>query len=91
MAGYVSFGEPAKSYEAIAKLGGEPAREAGKIVASAVAQITATIKDMLVEWAKQPVYTVDAAHRSSRRKFRNRGAKWRVRTRAMRRCGIRQA
>lgn len=59
VAGYVSFGEPAKAYEAIAKLGGEPAVEAGKIVASAVAQITATIKDMLVEWAKQPVYTVD--------------------------------
>lgn len=59
VAGYVSFGESVKSYEAIAKLGGEPAVEAGKIVASAVAQITATIKDMLVEWAKQPVYTVD--------------------------------
>ena len=59
VAGYVSFGEPVKSLEAMAKLGGEPAIEACKIVASAVAQITATIKDMLAEWAKQPVYTVD--------------------------------
>ena len=59
VAGYVSFGEPAKSLEAIAKLGGNPVIEARKIVESAVAQITATIKDMLVEWAKQPVYTVD--------------------------------
>ncbi len=59
VAGYVSFGEPVKSLEAMAKLGGEPAIEARKIVASAVAQITATIKDMLAEWAKQPVYTVD--------------------------------
>ena len=57
--GYVSFGEPAKSLEALAKFGGEPAEEARKIVASAVAEITATIEDMLVEWAKQPVYTVD--------------------------------
>ena len=59
VAGYVSFGEPAKSFEALAKFGGEPVGEARKIVASAVAEITATIKDMLVEWAKQPVYTVD--------------------------------
>lgn len=59
VAGYVSFGEPAKALEAIAKFGGEPVVEARKIVASAVEQITATIKDMLVEWAKQPVYTVD--------------------------------
>jgi hypothetical protein len=59
VAGYVSFGEPAKSLEAMAKFGGEPVAEASKIVASAVAEITATIKDMLVEWAKQPVYTVD--------------------------------
>lgn len=59
VAGYVSFGEPAKSLEALAKFGGEPAEEARKIVASAVAEITATIEDMLVEWAKQPVYTVD--------------------------------
>ena len=59
VAGYVSFGEPAKSFEALAKFGGEPVSEARKIVASAVAEITATIEDMLVEWAKQPVYTVD--------------------------------
>ncbi|MBR4958260.1 MAG: hypothetical protein IKY55_02440, partial [Phascolarctobacterium sp.] len=59
VAGYVSFGEPAKSWDALAKFGGEPAVEARKIVASAVGEITATIKDMLVEWAKQPVYTVD--------------------------------
>ena len=59
VAGYVSFGEPAKSLEAIAKLGGNPVIEARKIVESAVVQITATVKDMLVEWAKQPVYTVD--------------------------------
>ena len=59
VAGYVSFGEPAKSWDALAKFGGEPAVEARKIVASAVGEITATIKDMFVEWAKQPVYTVD--------------------------------
>ncbi|MBQ8417298.1 MAG: hypothetical protein IJX10_01475 [Phascolarctobacterium sp.] len=59
VAGYVRFGDERKSWEAIAALGGEPASEARKIVESAVAQITATIEDMLVEWAKQPVYTVD--------------------------------
>lgn len=59
VAGYVCFGDERKAWQAIAQLGGEPAVEARKIVASAVAQITATIKEMLAEWAKQPVYTVD--------------------------------
>lgn len=57
--GYVSFGDAAKSWAAISAFGVEPKAEAEKIVAAAVHKITATIKEMLEEWAKQPVYTVD--------------------------------
>lgn len=57
--GYVSFGDATKARKAIAALGGEPEAEAAKIVADAVGQICATIEEMLSEWAKQPVYTVD--------------------------------
>lgn len=57
--GYVRFGDAAKSWAAISAFGGEPKAEAEKIVAAAVYKITATIKEMLEEWAKQPVYTVD--------------------------------
>ena len=57
--GYVSFGDVARSTAAIAALGGEPMLEAKKIIASACNTIQATIKEMLTEWAKQPVYTVD--------------------------------
>lgn len=59
VAGYVSFGDAARSTAAIAALGGEPMLEARKIIASACNTIQATIKEMLTEWAKQPVYTVD--------------------------------
>ena len=59
VAGYVSFGETARSLAALEKFGGEPRLEAQKIIASAVGIIRATIEAMLDEWAKQPVYTVD--------------------------------
>ena len=57
--GYVSFGDAARAQAAIAALGGEPSAQAHKIIASACAAIQATISEMLTEWAKQPVYTVD--------------------------------
>ena len=59
VAGYVSFGDTARSLVALEKLGGEPQLEAQKIIASAVGIIRETIEEMLDEWAKQPVYTVD--------------------------------
>lgn len=59
VAGYVSFGDAARAQAAIAALGGEPSAQARKIIASACAAIQATISEMLEEWAKQPVYTVD--------------------------------
>lgn len=59
VAGYVSFGDTARSLVALEKFGGEPQLEAQKIIASAVGIIRETIEAMLDEWAKQPVYTVD--------------------------------
>ena len=59
VAGYVSFGDKVRAKAALAALGGEPCTEAQKIIASACASIQATINEMLTEWAKQPVYTVD--------------------------------
>ena len=59
VAGYVSFGDTARSLAALEKFGGEPQLEAQKIIASAVGIIRETIEVMLDEWAKQPVYTVD--------------------------------
>ena len=59
VAGYVSFGDIARSLAALEKFGGEPQLEAQKIIASAVGIIRETIEAMLDEWAKQPVYTVD--------------------------------
>ena len=59
VAGFVSFGDPVRSKQALSSLGGQPEQEAGKIVASACRTIQATIEEMLEEWAKQPVYTVD--------------------------------
>ena len=59
VAGYVSFGDTARSLAALEKFGGEPQLEAQKIIASAVGIIRETIEEMLDEWAKQPVYTVD--------------------------------
>lgn len=59
VSGYVSFGDAAKAKQALAALGGEPEAEAKSIVASAVQAIKNTIQEMLEEWAKQPVYTVD--------------------------------
>lgn len=58
-AGYVSFGDAQRARAAVAALGGEPEKIARQIVASAVAAIRKTIQEMLDEWAKQPVYTVD--------------------------------
>lgn len=59
VAGYVSFGDAARSLVALEKFGSEPQLEAQKIIASAVSIIRETIEVMLDEWAKQPVYTVD--------------------------------
>ena len=59
VAGYVSFGDTARSLAALEKFGGEPQLEAQRIIASAVGIIRETIEAMLDEWAKQPVYTVD--------------------------------
>ena len=59
VAGYVSFGDKVHAKAAVAALGGEPCTEAQKIIASACTSIQATINEMLTEWAKQPVYTVD--------------------------------
>ena len=59
VAGYVSFGDTARSLAALEKFGGEPQLEAQKIIASAVGIIREAIEAMLDEWAKQPVYTVD--------------------------------
>lgn len=58
-AGYVTFGDTEKSRQAIAAFGGNPGEEAEKIVQAAVRVITDTVNEMLAEWAKQPVYTVD--------------------------------
>ena len=59
VAGYVSFGDAARSLAALEKFGSEPQLEAQRIIASAVGIIRETIETMLDEWAKQPVYTVD--------------------------------
>ncbi len=59
VAGYVHFGDAARAQAAIAALGGTPQEEARKIVSAAARQIKAVIQQMLDEWAKQPVYTVD--------------------------------
>lgn len=59
VAGYVSFGDTARSLAALEKFGSEPRLEAQRIIASAVGIIRETIEVMLDEWAKQPVYTVD--------------------------------
>lgn len=59
VAGYVSFGDTARSLTALGKFGSEPQLEAQRIIASAVGIIRETIEAMLDEWAKQPVYTVD--------------------------------
>lgn len=59
VAGYVKFGDEQKAWQALQIFGGEPITEAGKIIASAVAAIQRVIQEMLEEWAKQPVYTVD--------------------------------
>lgn len=59
VAGYVSFGDTARSLAALEKFGSEPQLEAQRIIASAVGIIRETIEAMLDEWAKQPVYTVD--------------------------------
>lgn len=59
VAGYVSFGDTARSLVALEKFGSEPNLEAQKIIAGAVGVIRKTIEEMLDEWAKQPVYTVD--------------------------------
>lgn len=58
-AGYVHFGDAARAQAAIATLGGRPQEEARKIVSAAACQIKVVIQQMLDEWAKQPVYTVD--------------------------------
>ncbi|MDO4179129.1 MAG: hydantoinase/oxoprolinase family protein [Phascolarctobacterium sp.] len=59
VAGYVEFGNRAKSHAALKKFGEDTLCEARKIVSAAVQKISATIQEMLVEYAKQPVYTVD--------------------------------
>lgn len=61
VAGYVRFGDPDRSWQALAQLcpGLDLKEEAEQIVAVAVAKLRATIQEMLTEWARQPVYTVD--------------------------------
>ncbi len=58
-AGYVRFGDERRAREAISSLGGDQEITARQIVAAAVASIRLTIREMLDEWAKQPVYTVE--------------------------------
>lgn len=58
VAGYVTFGNRELSLEAL-KVFGDPVIEAKNIVVAAVTAIKIAIEEMLVEWAKQPVYTVD--------------------------------
>lgn len=58
-AGYVNFGDAGRARAALTKFGGEPEAEAEKIVQAAVSTITETIGEMLEQWAKQPVYTVN--------------------------------
>lgn len=58
-AGLVSFGDPSLSYNALLTLGGDPKAESPKIIMAAVEKIYETINEMLAEWAKQPVYTVN--------------------------------
>ncbi len=60
-AGYISFGDAARSHKALAALcpGLDIKEEAKKIVATAVAKLRGVIDEMLAEWARQPVYTVD--------------------------------
>lgn len=58
-AGYVKFGNGELAQKAMEQFGSEPVVEAKAIVQTAVARIIDTIQDMLEQWAKQPVYTVD--------------------------------
>lgn len=58
VAGYVSFGDYSKAQAAMATFG-QPQAEARAIVREAVRQLQQAIKEMLEEWAQQPVYTVD--------------------------------
>lgn len=59
VAGYVSFGDKQKSWTALQSFGEDVLVEAKKIITAAVKEISKTINEMLVEHAKQPVYTVD--------------------------------
>lgn len=58
-AGFVKFGDEAKAREAMLTFGEDPQLEAKKIVFAAVSVIVKAIAEMLEEYAKQPVYTVD--------------------------------
>ena len=58
ISGRVAFGDGARSAAALARFG-NPKEVSEKIVADAVTQIRRTIEEMLAEWAKQPVYTVE--------------------------------
>lgn len=57
-AGFVSFGDAAAARAAMERFG-DPEQEARKIVFSAVSDIVKAIAEMLEEYARQPVYTVD--------------------------------
>lgn len=59
VAGYVHFGTVEKAWQAIAAFGIDVKSEAQQIIRAATHQLQLTIKEMLVEWAKQPVYIVD--------------------------------
>lgn len=58
-AGYVSFGDRERAERAIASFGGDTLQTAEAIVASAVKTIVCCIEEMLADWRKQPVYTVN--------------------------------
>ncbi len=59
VAGYVSLGDVSRSEAVLRVFGGSPEAEARLIVAAATKAIADVIREMLAEWAKQPVYTVD--------------------------------
>lgn len=58
-AGYVSFGDKARSMQALRVFGDNVYEEAEKIIAAAVKIICAAIEEMLEKWRCQPVYTVN--------------------------------
>lgn len=59
VSGYVSFGDHSKAEAALSVFGDDVNKTAAAIVSCAVEKIRCCIAEMLEEWAKQPVYTVN--------------------------------